>query len=90
MDKLEVDTKLGWLFVEETPYTNEEYPGFWIGLKRGDTEITFLLVEVDQSADPPVLRIREWPIDKDGVWDDPVHYTDASSERVDEMFSKEE
>lgn len=86
---VKIDTKLGKLFAEETGGT--EYPGFWIGLKRGDSEIAFLLVEVDQSeANKPVLHVREWEIDKEGVWDEPTHYTDATAEQVDEMFSKEE
>lgn len=89
MDKLETETNLGTLFAERTG--GNEYPGFWIGLKRGDNEIEFMLVEADQSdVNKPVLHIREWPIDREGVWDEPTHETDATAEQVKEMFAREE
>lgn len=52
-------TRLGVLTVEDSGYSDEEYPGFSISLRKDGKELGCVLVEVDQTKDP-MIKIHIW------------------------------
>lgn len=78
---MEIDTKLGTLTVSESGYSIEGYPGFVVALKRNGIRHEFLMVEVDETEDEPVLKTHIW----DGVQEDPVFDFVAEAEEIDKM-----
>lgn len=61
--EISIKTSLGDLVVEQSGYTQENYPGFIVSLQRPNGEkVEAVLVEVDQSNqdEKPTLKVHVW------------------------------
>lgn len=86
---MDINTKLGTLTV--TTVDSKEYPGLYLTLRRNNMEFSLCLLEVDQSdPDRPRLAVWVWPIDPEGVFDEPIFNLVADQKQVDALFEEVE
>ena len=78
---MEIETELGMRTVSESGYSVEGYPGFVVALKRNGIRHEFLMVEVDETEDEPVLKTHIW----NGIQDEPIFDFNSTAEEIDNM-----
>ena len=58
---LKMTTQLGSVEVEESGWTSEKYPGYFLKLKSPKgTSLAEVLLEVDETDETPVVKIHVW------------------------------
>ena len=82
---MKIETSLGTIITEVNPDPN--YPGIYLGLKRGKNIYSLCLLEVvENQTEIPALNVVVW--NPNTVWEGPEFMQRTSKADVDRMFEE--